>query len=381
MTKPRVLIALATGILGGPGKGLVQFLRHGGLEGCSPVVIDYHRGFEKGETDFVKAVKTTGATMATLHQRSTLDRSLVRQAMDLVRRHGISILQSHGYKSHALCWLLRRKTGLPWIAFVHGWTRENLRMRLYTALEQALLLAADEVVAVSESLRGRLLFPVRRRCRVIPNALAAEEMADGASRSAMRERLGYGGDALVVGIVGRLSPEKGHSVFLRALAAARRRNPLLRGLVVGDGQEMNALAAEAELLGLDGACLFTGHTASPASCYRAMDIQVMPSFTEGMPNAALEGMFMELPLIAARVGGIPEVVAEGETGLLIPPGQPEALADAMLFLASSPERRKAMGRAGSERIRAFFSPQARTGRILSMYRDVLAHNQNQEQPR
>lgn len=373
MKKPRVLIAMASNILGGPGKCLVQFFRHGGLEGCSPLVINYHIASSHDEkTDFVRAIQGSGAPMASLIQRKTLDPGLVSQALELVRAHDINILQSHGYKSHVLCWLLRRKTGLPWLAFVHGWTRENMRIRLYTALEHCLLLRADEVVAVSESLRSRLLPPVRKRCRVIANALAPEEMATECTRSAMRKELGYSEEDLVIGIVGRLSPEKGHKLFLHALAEARRKNPCLRALIVGDGQEKAALTEEAKQFEVEDVCLFTGHVGKPAPYYLAMDIQVMPSFTEGMPNAALEGMSVGLPLVATRVGGIPEVLVDGETGILIPPGDKKAFVDAILALAASPEQRKTMGRAGLERIQTFFSPDARANRILNLYREILA---------
>lgn len=372
MKKPRVLIAMASGILGGPGKGLVQFFRHGGLEGCSPLVINYRITSERDEkTDFVRAIQKSGAPMASLLQRKLLDPSLVSQALELVRAHDINILQSHGYKSHLLCWLLRRKTGLPWLAFVHGWTRENMRIRLYTALEHCLLLRADEVVAVSESLRSRLLPPVRKRCRVIANALALEEMTTECSRSAIRKQLGYNEEDLVIGIVGRLSPEKGHKLFLHALAAARQKEPRLRGLIVGDGQERAALVEEVKQLGLENFCLFTGHVSKPAPYYLAMDIQAMPSFTEGMPNAALEGMSMGLPLVATRVGGIPEVLVDKETGILIPPDHEKAFIEAILALAASPEQREAMGRAALERIQSVFSPDVRANRILDLYREIL----------
>jgi glycosyltransferase involved in cell wall biosynthesis len=215
---------------------------------------------------------------------------------------------------------------------------------------------------------------------VIPNALDPEEMTTEYTRFEMRGQLGYDEEALVIGIVGRLSPEKGHRLFLRALAAARRQNPRLRGLIVGDGQEMNALRTTANCLGLGDACAFIGHVGNPASYYRAMDILAMPSFTEGMPNAALEGMFMGLPLIATRVGGIPEVVVDDETGLLIPPGHENSLADAMLSLAASKERREAMGRAGVERIRNSFSPQIRASRILGIYNELLTDKNRREAP-
>ncbi|MDL2274581.1 glycosyltransferase [Desulfosarcina sp. OttesenSCG-928-G10] len=380
MHKPRVLIAMATSILGGPGKGLVQFLRHGGLEGCQPWIIDYHAECRQKETDFEKAIKVTGGTLVPLRQRKTFDIGLVKQAFDLVRKQKITLLQSHGYKSHVLCGLLKQKTGLPWLAFVHGWTRENLRIRAYTALEHILLFGADEVVGVSESLRLRLLPPIRRRCRVIPNALAEEELQANCFRDEVRSALRVPEDAILVGIVGRLSPEKGHRVFLRALSAARQHDPRLWGLIMGDGQERQTLETEAQRLGIERVCVFTGHVNNTANLYSAMDMQVLSSFTEGMPNVILEGMYMGLPVIATRVGGVPEVVEENRTGILINSGDEDALAESMLKLSASPEQREVMGRAGTERIRAHFSPRIRTGRILKLYHEILANKPRREGP-
>ena len=370
--KARVFIALASGILGGPGKGLAQFLRSGGLEGCYPLMAAYNANPDQSDTEYITAMRATGAPVAVMQQRRTLDFSLVRQSLALIRDHRINLLQSHGYKSHVLCWLLRQRTGLPWIAFVHGWTAEDLKIRLYNGLEQFMLLFPDEVVAVSESLKNRLLPPVRSSCRVIPNAVELEETQAAASERDLRSELGLPPDAVVAGVVGRLSPEKGQSVFVRALAKARENNNRLYGLLVGDGQERDRLRQEVSALGLDGKCFFTGHVQGLSPYYRAMNMQVMPSFSEGMPNAALEGMSMGLPLIASRVGGIPEVVLDRVTGILLPPGDDEALARTLVELAADPEQGKQMGEAGRERARAEFSPLVRAKRILRLYEEVLA---------
>ena len=372
--KPRVLIAMASGILGGPGKGLTQFLRSGGLEGCYPLVAAYNRNPDMRDTEFILAMRATGAPVAVLRQQRTLDYSLVRQGLELIRKHDINLLQSHGYKSHVLCWLLRRRTGLPWIAFVHGWTAENLKVRLYHVLERIILLMADEVVAVSESLKDRLPPPARAVCRVIPNAVEAEEGQADSPGQAMRVELGLPSGAVIAGVVGRLSPEKGQSVFMRALARAREKDDRLYGLLVGDGQDRDRLREQAAALGLAEHCLFTGHVRSPAAHYRCMDMLILPSFSEGMPNAALEGMTAGLPVIASKVGGLPEVVADGVTGLLLPPGNEAALARAIAALAADPQRARTMGAAGRKRALAEFSPKIRTRRFFRLCEEVLAGN-------
>ncbi len=373
--KPRIFIALATGILGGPGKGLVQFLKSGGLEGCYPILIDYETRPDAEnlpDTEYAAAIKSTGARLVTIRQKKAFDPAIVEQCLRVIRENNLQILQSHGYKSHVLCWLLRRKTGLPWVAFVHGWTAENLKIRFYAAVELIMTMLADEVVAVSESVRSRLLPPARSRCVVIPNAVEQTETANGQSDGRdVRRGLGLQENDILAGVIGRLSPEKGQSVFLRALAAARKKDPRLKGLLVGGGQEKERLQAEAEALGLKEHCFFTGHVQGMAPYYRAMDIQVMPSFSEGMPNAALEGMLFGLPLLATNVGGIPEVVLDGATGLLVNAGDENALASGMLKLAEDSRLRASLGNSGRERVMAYFDPKVRAKRILTLYHNLL----------
>lgn len=377
--KPKVFIALATGILGGPGKGLKQFLASGGLEKCEPLVVEYRTDASAGPSEYGLAMRSTGAQVEVLLQKKRFDPGLVEQSLRMIHKYGINILQSHGYKSHVLCWILHRKTGLPWIAFVHGWTREDWKIRLYTMVEHIMLLLADEVVAVSDSLRRQLLPPVRRRCSVIPNAVASEELKVSPDGSAMRRRLGIPEDALLAGVVGRLSPEKGQGVFIRALALARKKEPRLYGLLVGDGQEAESLASEVNSLGLKPYCLFCGHVQGLGPYYQGMDLLVLPSFAEGMPNVALEGMLMGLPVIACRVGGVPEVVVDKETGMLVEPGDENTLAEAMLELAASGELRRRMGEAGRERMRREFTTQVRVERFMELYSRIL-NGQNDKEP-
>ncbi len=403
MRRPRVCMLLATDRLGGPGKGLVQFLRHGGLAGCSPVVVAYEAG-EPGETEFTRAVRDTGADLRILRQRGAFDVSLIPQALRVVRDEGCEVLQSHGYKSHAVCACLHAMTGLPWVAFVHGWTAENVRVRAYRVLEQALLPLATRVVAVSDAL-GRSVWPAaRRRMVVIPNAIdPAEALRDGdvpatglyaspdaspdanpdanpaanndtgsdAGKGDLRAAFGIAADALVAGVVGRLSPEKGHIHFLRALARARQTEPRLVGLLAGDGPGADMLRREADMLGLAHAVTFAGHVSRVARVYRALDVAVLPSLSEGMPNAALEAMLHGLPVVASHVGGVPEVVRGGETGLLVPPGDETQLAAALVALCADVERRKALGARGRERVLGHFAPHQRAERILGLYHELL----------
>lgn len=369
--KPRVFIAMASRILGGPGKGLIQFFRNGGMESCDPICIDYVLKNNR-ETDFVRAIEEVGIKVAPLKQRFTFDPALISQALDIVRREKVNVLQSHGYKSHVLCAFLHWSTGLPWIAFVHGWTSENMKMHLYHALEKALVPFATRVVTVSDSIRQRLSLTPSHKLRVIRNAIDPLELETRDSGRDSRVSLGLSRDALVVGVVGRLSPEKGQRFFLRALARARLRLPQLIGVLIGDGQDRHVLEAEAASLGLSGYIHFTGHVAGLGEYYRAMDLVVMPSLSEGMPNVALEAMLFGKAMLATRVGGVPEVVVDGVTGRIVEAGNPGQLASAMCSLLGDRNLLESFGQAGRERVLGEFSPALRTKQILDLYDEVLS---------
>lgn len=367
--RPRIFISLATSNLGGPGKGLLQFLRSGGFELCEPVIADFVT--ESGsESEFARVMRLSGANVAELRQRKKFDMDLVDQAQSIIKSEGCQILQSHGYKSHVLCALLGRRMRLPWVAFVHGWTSENMKMHCYRIVEMGLVTLATRVVAVSEALGKRLPGIAQRKMTIIPNAVDPAELNDSSGRD-VRQELGIPGEALVVGVVGRLSPEKGQIFFLRALAQTRRSVPNAVGVFLGDGQDRAMLEAEAAKLGLAGTVYFTGHVSGLGDYYRAMDLVAMPSLSEGMPNVALEAMMFAKPVVASRVGGVPEVVIEGETGSMVKAGDAEALALALIHMLTSSSRMQAMGEAGRRRVLENFSPTVRVDRLLALYKQIL----------
>jgi glycosyltransferase involved in cell wall biosynthesis len=167
--------------------------------------------------------------------------------------------------------------------------------------------------------------------------------------------------------VGRLIPIKGHLVLLRALAQARLRVPELTLDVAGRGPLEPALKAYARELGVADAVRFLGFVSPVQRAVEGVAIVVVPSLGEGFGMVALEAMERGRPVIASAVGGLPEIVAHGETGFVVPSGDAEALADAIVELASDLERAEAMGRAGRERVIAHFRPERSADRVEELY--------------
>ena len=173
-------------------------------------------------------------------------------------------------------------------------------------------------------------------------------------------------------IVGRLIPIKGHAVLLEAVAAARRTIPQLTLEIAGDGALEPELHAAVTRLELQDAVTFLGRVAQPGPVFERAEIVVVSSFGEGFGMVALEAMERGRAVIASAVGGLPEIVEDGTTGLLVPAGDPQALAAAIVRLAENPARTEAMGAAGRARALAAFSQVRCTDRIEQLYGEALA---------
>jgi glycosyltransferase involved in cell wall biosynthesis len=172
--------------------------------------------------------------------------------------------------------------------------------------------------------------------------------------------------------VGRLIPIKGHLVLLRALAQARARVPSVSLDVAGRGPLAPALKAYARELGIEDAVRFLGFVSPVEAAFRDAAIVVVPSLGEGFGMVALEAMERSRPVIASSVGGLPEIVADRETGLVVPPADADALADAIVALASDLTRAAEMGRAGRDRALAEFTPERCVERVEALYERALA---------
>ena len=237
-----------------------------------------------------------------------------------------------------------------------GASRARLAWLLHGYLPlEASLARLGTVVSPSKAMAAFLLahrFP-SARVRVIPNGVDVP-----AAPEARPSR-----EALVAGLAANLEPWKGVDVLLEA---ARRMQAPLRLEIYGDGSLRGEL--EQQSAGLDAR--FHGFVQEMTEAVAGLDVLVQPSRAENLPLAVLQAMAAGLPVIATRVGGIPEVVVDGETGILVEPDDPEAIADALDSLAANPERRRKLGEAGRERVREHFSADGMARRTLALYEEL-----------
>jgi len=187
----------------------------------------------------------------------------------------------------------------------------------------------------------------------------------------MRCAFGVPAQGLLVGAVGRLHPQKGFANLLVAVARVRERLPAIRLLLVGDGALRRELVARAEALGLAEVVTFAGSRGDVPEILAALDLFVLPSLWEGLPNAVLEAMAAGLPVVATAAGGTPELVVDGETGLLVPPGDVTALEEAIERLLRDPGLRRKMGEAGRKRVEGHFTIKQTVAQTVALYETLL----------
>src|SRR3990172_1234969 len=243
----------------------------------------------------------------------------------------------------------------------------------------------DAIVALANT-HKELLVQTRGapadRVAVVGNGIDLEEFLDGAPAGEKRESLELGPDVPIIGVVARLVPGKGIETFLRAAEIVLRSIPQAHFLVVGEGPERARLEGVAQRLEISSSIHFLGHRRDVADIVPLFDVALLTSdpVFETFPLAVLEYMAAAKPVVATRVGSVAEMVAEGRTGFLVPPADPEACANAVLTLLRNPDQARAFGMAGRQRLEAEFTTQVMVERTEDLLERLLRDKANAIRP-
>jgi glycosyltransferase involved in cell wall biosynthesis len=308
------------------------------------------------------------------------DASALAQLVALMRRVRPHIVDTQTAKAGTLGRLAARLARVPVVVHTyHGHVLSGYfsaaRTRVFVGIERALARWTDCLLTVSESVRAELLargVGTPERMRVVPLGLDLDRfLGCETERGALRAELGVATAVPLVGIVARLVPIKAHEVFLQAAAQLARMIPAIRFVVVGDGERRPALEALAAELGLGGRTHFLGWRRDLERIYADLDLVVLTSRNEGLPVSLIEALAAACPVVATRVGGVPDLIEEGITGILVPSGDASALAAAAAPLLGDPERRRAMGRAGRKRVVPAFGAARLLRDVDHLYTELL----------
>ncbi len=312
--------------------------------------------------------------------RGGRDLTALGRLVSLMRRWRPHIVHTHTAKAGTLARLAARLTRVPVVVHTyHGHVFQGYfspaRTRTFLAIERWLGARTDRLLAVSETVRAdllRLRIGTPGRLQVMPLGLdLARFLVCERGRGALRAELAVGPDVPLVGIVARLVPIKAHEVFLEAAAIVARTIPDPRFVLVGDGERRAEILGLVRRLGLDARVHLLGWRGDLDRVYADLDVVALTSKNEGSPVSLIEAMAAARPVVATRVGGVPDLVADGVTGCLVPVGDAGALAAAIGALLRDPPLRQAMGVAGRTRVAPAFAAERLVADMDRLYVTLL----------
>lgn len=376
MSAPIKLLAIMeAGAVTGPAKNLIEFARRARptVETC---IVTFQR--QTAHLPFASAAQEAGLEVEIINERYRFDRRIISLLREIVERRAPDIIQSHNVKSHFLVrWSGIARTS-RWIAFHHGYTTTDWKMRLYNQLDRWSLTRADRIITVSRAFARQMArIAGEDRITVLHNSIGIDSFAAISQEEvhALRAKLEIAANERVLLAVGRLSHEKGQADLISAFASVVKAHPQTKLVIVGDGHERERLEHQAASSGLDNRVIFTGQVDDAPVYYCMADAFVLPSHSEGSPNALLEAMAAGLPVVATRVGGVPEIVADEESALLVAARDRQAMAGAVIRLLTDEKLAQNLAAAARERAKDY-SPESRLQTLLEIYRR-MADSSNQ----
>lgn len=319
---------------------------------------------------WAREVESSGVDVLTIGREPGFHPSLGLRIAQLARLRRVGVVHCHQYTPFVYGRLATlRSPALRLVFTEHGRLSDappSPKRRLVNALLARL---PGAVCAVCEDLKRHLVsegFPPAA-VRVVYNGIDPGPRLSQEARVAARQKLGLSNACLVVGTVARLDPVKNLGVLIDAFGAVRSVVPGVQLIVVGDGPERQSLENQSRETGCGSRVHFLGHRDDTRSILPALDVFVNTSVSEGMSVTILEAMAASLPVVATSVGGNPELVVDGETGVLVPARSPASTAQALSELCAAPERLRAMGAAGRARVEAHFTLERMVGQYMKLY--------------
>lgn len=365
-------------------KKVLHFISSGGLYGAENVLLSLAGELAKASSvipivgalkdsrnphlEVVERAKELGIGTVVFESEGRFDLSAVFALKKYIRENNVSLLHTHNYKSDIIGFFAARQAGIPVVATAHGFTDVTHTVTTYEKLDRFLLRFFNKVVVVSGKVLGGLDAQKRK---VISNGLDINRFSGGEGlRNEFRRHFGIKDDAFVIGTVGRLSKEKNQILLLRAALKMKQRREV-KFVIVGEGPEEKELRRFVKENNLDEKVIFTGLLKDVHKVYPALDIFTLTSVTEGVPLTVLEAMAAHCPVVATRVGGIPEILEDGRSGLLAESQNVDELVAKYELLIQDAKKRLQLVEQAGRFVRQNFSLERMTKDYLDVYQEVL----------
>ncbi len=306
-------------------------------------------------------------------------RALIR-LIKLINLEKPDIVHTHTAKAGTLGRIAAKLTGVPIIIHTfHGHVFHSyfgfFRTKFFLWLERLLAKFTDVIITVSEQQRDEIIkYRVAEPGKIIAIPLGLDLkpfFSSNADPNELRVEFSVPEQTKLVGIVARLVPVKNHVCFLEAARLVLERYDDVRFMIIGDGELRGTLEQKARDLGIEDRVIFMGFQHNLQKIYAGLDIVALSSYNEGLPVALIEAMAAGKPVISSEVGGVVDLILDGNNGLLVPSNEPKSLAEATLYLLEHPERRKIMGEAGRKKVYPHFDKKRLVDDIDNLYENLL----------
>ncbi|WP_083223352.1 glycosyltransferase family 4 protein [Candidatus Thiodiazotropha endoloripes] len=356
----------------GPGRTIIEVaagLRQQNFE----IKIATFRSEEKSDSDYLTKAKQRGLDCFEIIESKTLDFSIIGQILEYNETTPIDVIHTHDLRSNLFGLIAARKLQVPIVSTAHGWVANSLKRKLLLFIDKLLLAYLfDLVITVSDKTQSRLkkINPFSKHLVTVRNALDTQHYHIE-ERDNLRQSLGVSKDTVLIGKIGRLSPEKRQDQLLRSIKPLVDEGYKLKLLLIGIGPEEENLRHLTESLGLQDVVEFVGFIKDMQPVYNELDLVIQASSTEGMPNVVLESMLMRVPIIATDVGGTSEIIDSDQVGTLIEADNRQQLIDSIRSFLDSPQQYLDKTGKAEQRIREEFDSNIRLARMAEVYNSIL----------
>jgi len=388
-SKPKIAFISAPIQFGGAERVDLNYFKHINREKFDVFPILLMRPWEENENIFIKEIKNLKFNFNTVPiaiRPKSQGRDYLRILRclkiihSILRTHRFDLVHTNGYFADIVGFIASKALNIPIISTCHGFISNDRKLKVYNFMDIQALKFFNKIISVSEKLKddltGKGVSP--HRIVVIENAFGGNSNQELfiENRKTKRKTLNISDVDFVLGYVGRISEEKGINYLILASSMADRMGIPVKVLIIGEGPEKGRLEELAKIEGIEDKIIFTGFQTDIENWFPAMDCFVLPSLTEGTPMSLLEAMAHGIPCVASKVGGIPQIIDSGEDGILVPPGNPEEIKEAINTLYRDEDLRDSISKKAKNKIINKYSIDEWIEKIESQYLEIIGAPRN-----
>lgn len=374
---PRVLHArMMNGTGGGPDKTIINSPRFLKPLGIDCICVFYRPPNDAGFQVVRKRAEQADAEIIEIDDGGIFDFSMIRKTIKICRERKIDIWHGHDYKTNLLGWIVSKFHKMRLITTAHGWVDYSGRLPTYYKYEKRWILPRyEKVICVSETVMEQAIAggTPKAKCVLIENAIDHEQFSRQRSiNQAKHEDFGIPESTLLIGSIGRLSAEKGFDLLIDAVASLIHDGVDLKLVIAGEGPEKESLERQIKNLNMEEHIKLLGFCSNTRSFYESLDIFVLSSHREGLPNVVLEAMAMGTPVVATNVDGVPKIITDGHDGLLTQSINATALSLLIRNVIKDRKLQNSLGTNAKKTICARWTFEHRMIKIATLYNQLLA---------